>query len=38
MKKEYVSPVMDELLICADESINAISDSQYNDGEFETWT
>ena len=40
MKKEYVSPVLEELLFRADEAINAISESQYNDGEFgtDTWS
>ena len=40
LKKLYQAPQMEELLFRADEAINAISESQYNNGEFgeDTWS
>ena len=40
MRKVYQAPQVEELLYCADEAINAIADSAFNNGEFgdDTWT
>ncbi len=38
MRKLYEAPMMEEWQLQAEEAINAISESQFNDGEFENWT
>ena len=40
MQKEYLAPQVEEMLYCADEAINAVAPSAFNDGEFgdDTWT
>ena len=37
MRKEYVAPQVEEMLYCANEAINTIAESAFNDGEFD-WT